>query len=163
MNYYNEISEGYDELHGEEQLKKVKIILNELKIGRNDKILDVGCGTGFYLNLFKGKVVGIDPSQELIKQYKGKHKIICGKAEQLPFPNNYFDIVISVTAIQNFDDIETGLKEMNRVGKDKFVFSALKRSKKIKEIEKLIKELFLVDEIIEEDKDLIFFAHHKNI
>jgi ubiquinone/menaquinone biosynthesis C-methylase UbiE len=161
MNYYDKIAKGYDELHGEEQLKKARIILSKLKLKRTDKLLDVGCGTGFYLDLFKCRVIGIDPSEELIKHYKGKHKLIVGKAEELPFKDNSFDIVISITAIHNFHNIEKSLKEIRRVGKKKFVFSVLKRTKKMAVIEKLIYDFFLIDEAIDEDKDMIFFCSKK--
>jgi len=161
MSYYDEISEGYNELHKEEQLKKVKIILDKLKLKRKDKLLDVGCGTGFYLDLFDCDVTGIDPSEKLLEQYKGEHQVILGSAESLDFPDDSFDIVISITAIHNFDDIEKGLKEIQRVGKDRFVFSVLKRSSNYELIEKLIKELFSVDEVIEEDKDFIYSCHKK--
>jgi len=162
MGYYDEISAGYEELHKDEQLKKVKIILDKLKLKKTDKLLDVGCGTGFYLDLFDCDVTGIDPSEKLLEKYHGQHQVILGSAESLDFPDNSFDIVMSITAIHNFDDVEKGLKEIERVGKDRFVFSVLKRSLNYDVIEKLINELFTVDEKIEEDKDSLFFAH-KNI
>jgi ubiquinone/menaquinone biosynthesis C-methylase UbiE len=162
MGYYDEISAGYEELHKEEQLKKVKIILNKLNLKKTDKLLDVGCGTGLYLDLFDCDVTGIDPSEKLLEQYNGQHQVILGSAESLDFSDNSFDIVMSITAIHNFDDIEKGLKEIQRVGKDRFVFSVLKRSPKYGIIEKLINELFIVDEKIEEDKDYLFFTHRKN-
>ncbi|KYK27113.1 hypothetical protein AYK26_00245 [Euryarchaeota archaeon SM23-78] len=158
MNYYNEISKGYHELHGEEQLRKAKIIHSRLDLKKTDKLLDVGCGNGSYLNLFNCEVTGIDPSKELVKQYKGKHKLMVGKAEKLNWPDNTFDIVISITAIHNFKNIEKWLKEIRRVGKKRFVFSILKRTQQFELIEKLINELFEIDEILIEDKDLIFFC-----
>jgi len=162
MGYYDEISAGYEELHKEEQLKKVKIILNKLNLKKTDKLLDVGCGTGLYLDLFDCDVTGIDPSEKLLEKYNGPHQVILGSAESLDFPGNSFDIVMSITAIHNFDDVGKGLKEIQRVGKDRFVFSVLKRSPKYGIIEKLINELFIVDEKIEEDKDYLFFTHRKN-
>lgn len=161
MNYYNAISKGYSKLHGEEQQKKAAIIAGKLELCKADTLLDVGCGNGSYLKLFKCQVTGIDPSEKLIKQYKGKHKFICGCAEKLPFENNSFDVVISLTAIHNFNDVRKGMEEMERVGRSRFVFSVLKRSTKLQEIEALIKDLFGIDEIIDEDKDIIFFAHKK--
>ena len=161
MTYYNEISEGYDELHSEEQLKKARIIRDKLELKRSDKLLDVGCGNGFYLDLFDCDVTGIDPSEELITKYKGSHQVLLGNAENLDFPEKSFDIVISLTSIHNFDDIEKGLKEIERVGKDKFAFSVLKRSSKAGEIEKIINKLFKIKEKVEEDKDIILFCSKK--
>ncbi len=161
MTYYDKIAKGYDELHREEQFRKVKIILDKLELKPNEKLLDVGCGTGFYLDLFNCDVTGVDSSEKLLEQYSGKHQVILGNAEQLDFPDNYFDVVMSITAIHNFDDIEAGLREMKRVGKDKFIFSALKRSNSFDKIKELINELFVIDELIEEEKDIIFFAHKK--
>lgn len=161
MGYYDDISEGYEELHTEEQLKKVRLILGKIELKPTDTLLDVGCGTGLYLDLFKCKATGVDPAPKLIRKYEGKHKILLARAEELPFPDNSFDIVTSITAIQNFEDMEKGLREINRVGKDRFVLSALKRSKKIKEIERLIRQIFRVNELVEEDKDLIFFCRKK--
>jgi ubiquinone/menaquinone biosynthesis C-methylase UbiE len=159
MNYYDEISQSYDELHKEEQLNKLQIIFELDIIKPKDKLLDVGCGTGFSLDYFECKeAIGIDPSEKLIQQYKGSHKIICASAENLPFKNKEFDVVISITAIQNFDDIQKGLNEIKRVGKNKFALTFLKRSFKAQLIEDLIKKIFSEFKIerIEEEKDIIF-------
>jgi ubiquinone/menaquinone biosynthesis C-methylase UbiE len=155
MNYYNSISSGYDELHKEEQLKKLKIIKENITV--KDSLLDVGCGTGFSLDLFDvPKKIGLDPSRELLKQCK--HKAIVGKAEELPFEDDSFDTVISVTAVQNFDDIEKGLKEIKRVAKRQVVVSVLKKSEKAELVDKLVNSIFDVWKTIEEDKDIIYFC-----
>lgn len=143
MNYYDEIAKSYNELHKEEQLNKIKIVFDLDLIKPTDNVLDVGCGTGFSLDFFECKnIIGIDPSEKLISQYKGKNKIILGEAENLPFKDNEFDVVISFTAIQNFQDIEKGLREIKRVGKNKFALTFLKRSMKAEFIEKLIRKIF---------------------
>lgn len=156
MDYYNNIAKSYNELHREEQLKKVNIILNNIKLKKSDKLLDVGCGTGFYLDLFKCNITGIDPSEELLKQCK--HKTVKANAEKLPFKDNEFDWVISITAIHNFKNISKALDEIKRVGKHKFVFSVLKKSKKFSEIDDLIRKRFNIKKIIIEEKDVIFFT-----
>jgi ubiquinone/menaquinone biosynthesis C-methylase UbiE len=148
MTYYDKISEGYDELHKEEQLKKVKIIIKELNI-KEEKVLDVGCGTAFYSNLFKN-YTGLDPSQGMLSQSKAN--VIQANAENLPFKNKSFDVVISITAIQNFKDIKKAIEEIKRVSKNKIAISILKRSKKLKEVQELLKDF----KQIEEDKDIIF-------
>ena len=178
MNYYNKISKGYDELYKEEQLKKLSIIKNNIKIIKNNLLLDVGCGTGIS-SQFNCKVIGIDNSIELLKINKNKNKIL-SNAENLPFKDNIFDIVVSITALHNFDNVEKSLKEIKRVGKNEFIFSVLKmsefsnenpehaqkplvfgKSKKFNEIKKLIKKYFKINKIIEEEKDTIFLLKQK--
>jgi ubiquinone/menaquinone biosynthesis C-methylase UbiE len=149
MTYYDKISEGYNELHKEEQLKKVKIIIKELNIKRTEKILDVGCGTAFYSNLLKN-YTGVDPSKGMLKQSKAN--VIQASAENLPFKDNEFDVVISITAAQNFKDLKKATKEIKRVAKKKIAISILKRSKKLSELKNLLKDF----KMLEEDKDIIF-------
>jgi ubiquinone/menaquinone biosynthesis C-methylase UbiE len=160
MNYYDEIAKGYEELHGEEQEKKIAIIKQKLTISPEDKLLDVGCGTGLTTRPWQCKRFGIDPSKKLLEKAKQKdtegiYKL--APAEKIPFEDNFFDIVISITAIQNFEDIEKGLKEIKRVGKNRFVLTFLKKSQKRDVIEKMINALFGVKEKIEEEKDIILF------
>ncbi|MBT4541196.1 methyltransferase domain-containing protein [Candidatus Woesearchaeota archaeon] len=158
MNYYDKISEGYDELHKEEQLKKIKIIKQHLDIKQNSKILDLGCGP--YYGKWDGDVTGVDPSSELLKLAANKGiKTYCEKAEQLSFPDDSFDYIISITAIQNFDDIEQGVKEIKRVTKPEaeVVITFLKNSSKKQEIIKIIRKHFNTTKEIEEDKDIILF------
>ena len=160
MGYYDEISSGYEELHKEEQIKKVSLIKNYLKVKASDKLLDVGCGTGLTTESWDCKRYGVDPAPKLLERARQKDKIEykLAPAEKIPYPDGFFDIVISITAIQNFEDIEKGLKEIKRVGKNKFVLSFLKKSSKKDMIDKLIRKLFKVKEVVEEEKDMIYFC-----
>lgn len=184
-NYYDSIAEGYDRLHMEEQLKKLDVIEEALSkdadlkskfvISKTTKVLDVGCGSGISTEFFgslknidKRNIFGIDPSKELVKIAEQKQKKInnnmnnirysIAPAESIPFKDHEFDYVISITAIQNFNNIEKGLDEIKRVGKDKFILTFLKKSEKAKAIEGLIKEKFDVIKKLEEDKDIIYFC-----
>lgn len=156
MEYYNAISEGYDELHKEEQLNKLSVIKTYVKIKKNAKMLDVGCGTGISSE-FNCNVTGIDPSLSLLTLNKNKNKI-AGMAESLPFKDSSFDYVVSITAIHNFSNIKKSIGEIKRVGKEEFVFSVLKKSKKFDAIKDLIKKSFKIGKVIEEGKDMIFFC-----
>ena len=104
MTYYDEISQGYEELHKEEQLKKINLIKKYLKPNPEDKLLDVGCGTGLTTEPWSCKRYGIDPAKKLLARAKQRDKIeyTLAPAENIPYPDNFFDIVISITAIQNF-------------------------------------------------------------
>jgi ubiquinone/menaquinone biosynthesis C-methylase UbiE len=157
MPYYDSIAGGYDELHKDEQLNKLSIIKKALSVKNSEKLLDVGCGTGISSD-FDCFVAGIDTSLELLKLNKSKNKS-CAAAESLPFKDNSFDYVISVTAMHNFKDIKKSIAEMKRVGKNKFIFSILKKSRKLDTIKKSLEKNFDISGEIEEEKDIIFFCN----
>lgn len=152
MNYYNTIAPSYNELHGEEQIKKAKLILKYLKVDKKDKLLDVGCGTGIAAELFDCEKVGIDPSAELLKQCK--FSTILGNAEKLPFPDKSFDIVLCMTAIHHCD-VDKALFEMQRVAKRDIVITVLKKAKNANEIIERVIKMFKNIIEVEEEKDWI--------
>lgn len=150
MEYYSEISKGYDELYKEEQLRKFNILKEKIKL--RGRILDIGAGTGFI-----GKdIIRLDPSLEMLKKAKGMR--VCGVGERLPFRNNVFDAVISITALHH-TDIKKVVREIKRVLKKngKIGFSLLKKSKNFKEEVRIIRASFKVREE-DEGKDLILFT-----
>jgi ubiquinone/menaquinone biosynthesis C-methylase UbiE len=156
MSYYDDISAGYDELHGEEQRNKLRIIASELSVQPNERLLDVGAGTGLSYEYFECKWTGIEPSAGMIEY--AHVPVILGKAEELPFNDGTFDVVICVTSLHNFDKPEDGIKEMLRVGKGRFVITVLKAAHNAKELNALVRQHFNVLKHIEEDKDDIFIC-----
>lgn len=159
MQYYNEISKGYDGLHRDEQLKKLEIIKKIIELNGTERLLDIGCGTGVSSD-FNCNVVGVDSSVELLKLNKNRDKIN-GIGESLPFKDDSFDVVISITSLHNFKDVLRGVEEIKRVGKNQFIFSILKKSKKFELIKNLIYSKFIISRKIEEEKDIIFFTSKK--
>ena len=152
MDYYDEIAEGYHELHGGEQRKKLALVKKHLKLNPADKVLDVGCGTGLSSD-FEQFVVGIDPSFGLLKQ--NKKPSVQGKAEHLPFKDHSFDAVVCLTAIHHFD-VEKALAEMQRVGKKHSAISVLNKAKNRKILEKNILARFPSARCVEGEKDVFF-------
>ena len=146
---YEELSKGYDELYGEEQLKK----LNKIKHLLKGRILDIGAGTGIVARHFKN-VVSLDPCEEMLDKAPGK-KVI-GKAEKLPFKEGEFDTIVSLTALHH-TDIDKVISEIKRLKPNNIVLTILKRSAKCEEIVKKIKKEFKMNEI-EEEKDIILFV-----
>ncbi len=154
MRYYNSISDSYIELHHKEQLNKIEKILKHLDITQNTRVMDLGCGPGFCR--FDCEVYRVDPATQLLKYAEGRR--VVASAEKLPFPDDFFDITVSITAIQNFRDIKKAISEMKRVCKGRFILSFLKKSPKAKELLEILKKEFRIEEIIEEKKDWIIIA-----
>lgn len=85
---------------------------------RDAKILDVGCGTGKNLEQLKkfGKVYGLDGSSEAIKfcKKRGLENLELGKAEDMPFQQNSFDLITLLDVLEHTDDNKT-LQEVYRI------------------------------------------------
>ncbi len=158
MDYYSSIADGYDQLHGEEQERKHIIIASKLVLSSQDKLLDVGCGTGLGFRHYKCRLWGIEPAEKMAQRAMQHADVQVASAESIPFPDQSFDVVISVTAIHNFPDIEKGLLEMRRVGRQRFVFSLLKKSSRLEMIRQLILKHFELKEEIDEGMDIILFC-----
>ena len=95
-----------------------------------DKVLDVGCGKGYLLYelsqvLPGAEVAGIDISEWAIDHAKEEVKpfLKIGNAISLPYEDNYFDYVVSITTLHNLYnyDLRKALREIERVGRRKHV------------------------------------------
>ena len=158
IKYYDSISKGYEELYGAEQLNKARIILDNIKPRKNQTLLDIGCGSGSFLELCECIKIGIDPSFKLLK--KAKSFVVQGKAESLPFKDKSFDFVVSITSMHNFENIDKAIQEISRVAKGKVLISLLRKAKNFGKISKKLEENFLIKKVILEKKDAIFVLNN---
>ena len=106
-------------------------LLDKVSLKPNLNVLDIGSGMGFPIIDLSQRlgnscnVFGIDPWNKAIERAKLKMKIweitnlqiIEGKAEQLPFENDYFDLIISNNGTNNVDDEEKVFSEISRTAK----------------------------------------------
>jgi arsenite methyltransferase len=104
-------------------------LLDTLRYRKNIHVLDIGSGSGFpLLELAERfgetcRIFGIDPADESIEwinrkiTLKGIHnaKIIQGFAEELPFTDEYFGLIVSNNGINNTNDDKKVLAECYRV------------------------------------------------
>ncbi|MDI6737060.1 MAG: class I SAM-dependent methyltransferase [Nanoarchaeota archaeon] len=155
MGYYSSIAKGYNSLHKEEQLRKLEIIAKY--ITPKAPLLDIGAGTGISTSFFKVKAIALEPSREMIKNYKGE-KVIA-KAESIPFPDKSFNTIISITALHHAD-IEKAIKEIKRVSNDGciYAFTILKKAANAVEIKEKLKKAFNLKEVDEDEKDYILIS-----
>lgn len=99
--------------------------MRSLKISRDQKILEVGCGRGVTLDRissqFKCKTYGIDIAEEAIRDAKKEslfdHNLSVGSADKIPFTDNYFDVVVSFDVLEHVKNQERVISEIVRVTK----------------------------------------------
>jgi len=100
--------------------------LEMIDVQRNDRVLDVGCGTGFGTEALLEEsedVHGLDQSRYQLEQAwakLGKHDPVSfyrGDAERLPFADDTFDVVWSSGSIEYWPNPVAGLEECRRVVK----------------------------------------------
>jgi demethylmenaquinone methyltransferase/2-methoxy-6-polyprenyl-1,4-benzoquinol methylase len=130
---FNNISKTYDFLNhfmslGIDIIWRKKAI-NELKKDQPKLILDVATGTGDFafeaLSILNpDKIVGVDISegmldvakQKIAKRNQGhKFEVKLGDSEKLPFEADEFDAVTVAYGVRNFENLEKGLTDINRV------------------------------------------------
>ena len=130
---FNNISKTYDFLNhflslGIDIIWRKKAI-NELKADNPQLILDVATGTGDFafeaLSILNPKkIVGVDISQGMLdiaqqkitkRRLGDKFEIKLGDSEKLPFEANEFDAVTVAYGVRNFENLEVGLADINRV------------------------------------------------
>ena len=116
---------GYQYIDGR-WLSVAKALIEHYNLPQNPKILDIGCGKGFLLYDFlkvvpDAEIYGIDISQYAINNSKPeiRDRLHVGNATELPWEDNTFDLVVSITTLHNLYayDLERALCEMERVGK----------------------------------------------
>jgi len=108
--------------------KAIKLLKRSLSSIKDAHILDVATGTGDLAieasKMRPKKIVGLDISPGMLDIGKQKMKakgldqlieMIVGDSEQLPFENDTFDGITVAFGVRNFENLQKGLKDMNRV------------------------------------------------
>ena len=129
------IIEGYDRwapTYDEEQNPLISleenITLDLIGNVKDQRVLDVGCGTGRYCELLakKGaKVMGIDPSSKMLECAKRKITPDCkfelrlGRMENTELPDNYFNVVVCALTVGHLLELEPAIDEVSRIIKTK--------------------------------------------
>ncbi|GAB4538603.1 MAG: hypothetical protein Tsb0014_28370 [Pleurocapsa sp.] len=134
MALYNSIGRGYNCTHRPD-LRIVEILVQLLDLPLGAKIADIGAGTGNYsreLASLGYQVIAIEPSEMMQTQAVQHPNVswLLASAEQIPLGNNSVDGAIVMLALHHFQDIDLGLREIQRiVDRGKIVIFAFEQDK----------------------------------
>ena len=112
-----------------------RLLRSLLQPESGERLLDVGCGTGYFTRRFAGesglRVVGLDPNGswlDFARAHGTETEHYCvGRAESLPFTDSSFDLSVSVTALSFIDDPRRALRQILRVTRKRFAIGLLNR------------------------------------
>ncbi|WP_341900504.1 class I SAM-dependent methyltransferase [Synechococcus sp. UW140] len=116
---------GYRYLEGRWE-KVARAMAEHYELPAKPKILDIGCGKGFLLYDFlkvipDAEIYGIDSSSYALANSKDeiRDRLQLGNATALPWPDDHFDLVISINTLHCLpaQELDPALREMERVGK----------------------------------------------
>jgi len=107
-------------------LRRRRLVYEALGAEPGDRILDVGCGPGFYASELldqvgpEGSVVGLDASPQMLAvaahRSEGRPNVEFHQADAatLPVEDASFDRAVCVQVLEYVSDVEAGIREIHR-------------------------------------------------
>jgi len=94
-----------------------------LEIGAGDRVLDMGCGRGFYLRFTRelypeADVTGIELEPHLLVRARREVpgvRVAAADVYELPFPDGAFDRIMFTEVLEHIPDDRRALRELHRV------------------------------------------------
>jgi len=121
---YDRWAATYDHVLNPLVMLEEKVTLELIGDVQGQRVLDLGCGTGRYCALLSKRgaaVVGLDPSLGMLEQARRKvtpfqhFELHQGTIEEMGFPQEHFDLVLSALTLNHLPDLESPLREAARV------------------------------------------------
>ncbi len=101
------------------QRRRLAMVLNAAGERTNGNLLVDGCGVGMYLHHLSpdfAHAVGLDIEFERLQEAQAlEPKVVNGVGEDLPFPTNSFDLVLSHEVLEHVQDDQATINEIVRI------------------------------------------------
>ena len=117
---YKEFAKYYDKFYSKKDYQKEVLFLNNF-INKEDKIIDIGCGTGMHASLLKDyNIDGLDLNKEMLEIAKSRINGDLYQQNILDIKiNKKYDVIISMFAVinhlRNIDELELCLKNLKQI------------------------------------------------
>jgi SAM-dependent methyltransferase len=83
------------------------------------KILDIGCGSGAYLDLMQEvgwETYGVEPSEAGAERARASgHDVFCGELLDAGYPSAFFDVILMHHVLEHVPNPKTVLRECHRI------------------------------------------------
>jgi ubiquinone/menaquinone biosynthesis C-methylase UbiE len=114
--------------------RQKELILDLIGPHAGERVLDIGCGTGAHLQIFREKwclVTGIDCSGKMLEASRGKlgnnAELNSGSVEDLPYSDDEFDIVTIINVLETAGNPQKVIAEAIRVCRGRVFIGFLNR------------------------------------
>jgi len=121
--------------YADERQRQLLVHMCEPQAG--EQVLDVGCGTGRYLQWFTEmglEATGVDSSDEMVQVARQRlagsgeeGQVLLADGTDLPFADDSFDLVTAITVLEFATHPGVLIKEMLRVSRDRIFLGVLNR------------------------------------
>ena len=87
------------------------------RISDKDNVLDLGCGIGSIEERLDRRIVGLDSSMRMLQEAgrRSKSIFVRGSSDDMPFPDDSFDMVFSIASLGFLEDYRESIDEVLRV------------------------------------------------
>lgn len=124
IEYHAKMANSYDKEqphYKPENVERVEAIIKNLsEAGNSGCLLDIGCGTGFILNIAKkyfNRVVGVDITQAMFNKVdlsSGNIEVRLADSSDMPFDDESFDVCTAYGFLHHLPELDSTFKEVFR-------------------------------------------------